>query len=76
MPTEERETLVRATVGATPNLARQAGQRDIGRHYREQHEPALEERPARGRRSNRNRRDAAGQEQTASEPQIEPVVLS
>jgi ribonuclease E len=39
-------------------------------------EPAPEERPARGRRSNRNRRDAAGQEQTASEPQIEPVVLS
>jgi ribonuclease E len=39
-------------------------------------EPAPEERPARGRRSNRNRRDGAGQEQTASEPQIEPVVLS
>ncbi|HEX6760307.1 MAG TPA: Rne/Rng family ribonuclease [Propionibacteriaceae bacterium] len=39
-------------------------------------EPALEERPARGRRSNRNRRDATGEEQNASEPQIEPVVLS
>ena len=38
--------------------------------------PAPEERPARGRRSTRSRRDAAGQEQDASEPQIEPVVLS
>jgi len=38
--------------------------------------PAPEERPARGRRSGRSRRDAAGQEQDASEPQIEPVVLS
>ena len=38
--------------------------------------PAPEERPARGRRSSRSRRDAAGQEQDASEPQIEPVVLS
>jgi ribonuclease E len=38
-------------------------------------EPAPEERPARGRRSGR-RRNAAGQEQDASEPQIEPVVLS
>jgi ribonuclease E len=35
-----------------------------------------EERPARGRRSGRSRRDTAGQEQDASEPQIEPVVLS
>jgi ribonuclease E len=34
---------------------------------------ASEERPARGRRSGRSRRDAAGQEQDASEPQIEPV---
>jgi ribonuclease E len=39
-------------------------------------EPAPEERPARGRRSGRSRRNAAGQEQDASEPQIEPVVLS
>ena len=37
---------------------------------------ASEERPARGRRSGRSRRDTAGQEQDASEPQIEPVVLS
>jgi ribonuclease E len=39
-------------------------------------EPAPEERPARGRWSGRSRRNAAGQEQDASEPQIEPVVLS
>jgi ribonuclease E len=39
-------------------------------------EPAPEERPARGRRSSRSRRTAAGQEQDASEPQIEPVVSS
>ncbi len=39
-------------------------------------EPAPEERPARGRRSGRSRRTAAGQEQDASEPQIEPVVSS
>jgi ribonuclease E len=39
-------------------------------------EPAPEERPARGRRSSRSRLTAAGQEQDASEPQIEPVVSS
>jgi ribonuclease E len=39
-------------------------------------EQAPDERPARGRRSARSRRDAAGTEQEASEPQIEPVVLS
>jgi ribonuclease E len=39
-------------------------------------EAALEERPARNRRSSRTRRSAAGQEQDAAEPQIEPVVLS
>ena len=39
-------------------------------------EPAPEERPARGRRSGRSRRTAAGQEQDAPEPQIEPVVSS
>jgi ribonuclease E len=39
-------------------------------------EQAAEERPARGRRSSRSRRDTAGPEQEASEPQIEPVVLS
>ncbi len=39
-------------------------------------EVALEERPARNRRSGRSRRSAAGQEQDAAEPQIEPVVLS
>jgi ribonuclease E len=39
-------------------------------------EAPLEERPARNRRSGRSRRSAAGQEQDAAEPQIEPVVLS
>ncbi len=37
---------------------------------------APEERPARNQRGGRSRRPAAGQEQDAAEPQIEPVVLS
>ena len=39
-------------------------------------EAALEDRPARNRRGGRSRRSAAGEEQDAGEPQIEPVVLS
>ena len=39
-------------------------------------EGAPEERPARGRRSGRGRRDAAAQEQDLAESQVESVVLS